>query len=103
VRVTGVADGTATYDAVNFGQLQALERLMSRGIASSIATASIPMVENGKLFAGGVGFGTFNGATAVAVGATYRFSAIGMIKATASAPMNGSSSTSYGIGAGWSW
>jgi hypothetical protein len=103
VRVTGVANGTTTYDAVNFGQLQALEVLMSKGIAASTAAASIPVVEGGKEFAAGVGFGSFNGQSAVAFGASYRFSPLGMIKGSLGTSLSGSGAVTFGLGAGWSW
>jgi autotransporter adhesin len=103
VRVTGVANGANTYDAVNMSQLWQLEKTMSRGIASSVATANIPSLEAGKQFAAGVGLGMYNGETSVAFGGTYRFSPIGILKATVGTNVTGGSYTTVGLGAGWSW
>ena len=100
VRVTGVANGTQQYDAVNFGQLQALERLLSKGIASSTAVANLPQVDPGKTFSVGVALGSYNGYSAIAFGMHYRFSPNGQMKASLGTA--GSKST-FGIGAGWSW
>jgi autotransporter adhesin len=49
-----------------------LEKLVSQGIASTTAIANIPQVDQDKTFAVGVGVGSFNSQSAVAVGATFR-------------------------------
>ena len=100
VRVMGVADGSADYDAVNVRQLKGMETLLSRGVASTTAIANIPQVDPGKTFAVGVGLGSFNGESAVAVGGSYRFIDNGVMKA--SLGTSGGKST-YGVGAAMSW
>ncbi len=64
VKVTGVADGTADFDAVNFRQLQKA----NIGIASVSALSAIPATMPGKNFAIGAGYGYFEGCSAVAIG-----------------------------------
>ena len=63
-RVTGVADGTADFDAVNFRQLQKA----NMGIAAVSALAAIPGTMPGKTFAIGAGYGYFENESAVAIG-----------------------------------
>ena len=50
VTVSGVADGRSRYDAVNYGQLQDVERLASRGIAAGSAMSNIPQVKGQDIF-----------------------------------------------------
>ena len=64
IKVTGVADGTADFDAVNFRQLQKA----NIGIASVSALSAIPATMPGKNFAIGAGYGYFEGSSAVAIG-----------------------------------
>lgn len=64
IRVTGVADGTTDYDAVNFRQLQKA----NMGIAAVSALAAIPGTIPGKIFAIGAGYGYFENESAVAIG-----------------------------------
>jgi len=59
-RVTGVADGTSAYDAVNYRQLKSLESEMSGGIAMASAFSGIPQVDANKTFMLGAGVGNFN-------------------------------------------
>jgi hypothetical protein len=66
VRVTGVADGSNPYDAVNYRQLATAYS----GVASAAALAGIPDPGPGKRFALGIGGGTYMGETALAVGFT---------------------------------
>jgi YadA-like membrane anchor domain len=80
VKVTGIANGTSTYDAVNFGQLKDVEKQMSRGIAMASALSGIPQVESGKTFSLGAGTGVYNGQTAISVGGSYRFSPNAIVK-----------------------
>ena len=100
-KVTGVADGTSTHDAVNFGQLQALEQRMSAGIAATSAMANIPPLEQGKKFAMGVGIGHFNGSSSVAIGGNYRLSPNAVFRA--SVGINGGRKNVFGAGASFSW
>ncbi len=69
-RVTGIADGRYSHDAVNMRQL----RQAHAGIASAAALAAIPQVQPGKSFNFGIGYGHFEGENAVALGmkAAYR-------------------------------
>ena len=66
--VTGVADGYAPFDAVNRRQLDGLETSLSSGIASIAALAAIPGPVGCKNYSAGLGFGNYNGQSAVAVG-----------------------------------
>jgi hypothetical protein len=100
VRVTGVADGTTSFDAVNYQQLKALEKKMSQGVASTTAIANIPQVDQDKTFAVGMGVANFNGETALAVGMTYRPMPNAVLKASVSA---GSGQTVFGGGAAMSF
>jgi len=101
-RVTGVADGVTTFDAVNFGQLQNLEKQMSKGIAATTAIANIPQVDQDKTFAVGVGVGTFNSQTAVAIGMTYRPMPNAVLKASFGTG-SGAGKTVFGAGAAMSF
>ena len=104
VRVTGVADGVAPFDAVNVRQLRDLEQFLSRGIAASTAAANIPIPEPGKAFSFGIGLGHFNSQTAIAVGGSFRFSDSGRIQASVATDFgSGRSKPVIGVGAGWSW
>ncbi|MEI8345422.1 MAG: YadA C-terminal domain-containing protein, partial [Candidatus Omnitrophota bacterium] len=66
-KVTGVADGTSDYDAVNYRQLGKAYS----GIAAASALAGIPPITPGKKFAIGGGYGYFEGQSALALGAKY--------------------------------
>jgi hypothetical protein len=102
VRVTGVADGRSDYDAVNYRQLKSVKA----GIAGIAAMTNIPLVEQYKKFALGVGVGHYDGMTSMALGVSARISENAIIKASVSNGVAGGStrkSTVYGIGAGFSW
>ncbi|CAG0960287.1 hypothetical protein ARNL5_00861, partial [Anaerolineae bacterium] len=71
-KVTGVADGTSHYDAVNYGQLQALSNNMDNaiesaysGIAQSSAMNAIPAPMAGHHYAMGIGTGFYAGQQAI--------------------------------------
>jgi len=98
IRVTGVADGVAPFDAVNYRQLRAV----SQGVASTIAMANIPQVSEGQTGMVGVAVGTFNGESSLAIGASYRFAPQAVMKASIGVSANGGPKTA-GVGAGWSW
>ena len=100
-RVTGVAEGTTTFDAVNFGQLKNLEASLSRGIASLAAIASIPPVDTNKTFALGVGVGHYNSKSAFAAGGSYRFTENGVLKISLGKSVG--SKPVVSAGAGFSW
>ena len=69
VRVTGVADGKEDYDAVNFRQLNKV----NKGVAMGMAMDGIPQnFAEGNNYAVGVGMSRFNSQNAVALGAFYR-------------------------------
>ena len=101
VKVTGVANGTSKYDAVNYGQLQDVERLASRGIASVTAMTNIPQVEQGKTFAVGAGIGSYNGYQALAIGASGRIMDDLVFKASIGSSENGHAA--FGGGVSYSW
>jgi len=78
-RVTGVADGSSRYDAVNYGQLNSIAGKMedikddlSQGVAMASALAAIPQVETGKRFSLGAGTGFYHDEFALAVGGSVR-------------------------------
>ena len=64
VRLSGIANGIRTNDAVNRGQLD----LAYRGIAGAMAIASLPAPPPGARYSLGFGLGTFAGQTSAAVG-----------------------------------
>ena len=104
VQVHGVADGTADYDAVNVRQLEKVNRQLSAGVAGAVAAVNIPQVEPGKTFALGAGVGTFQGASALAIGSSLRLNPNTVVKATVSGVDSGSSrTTTLGMGIGVSW
>ena len=102
IRVTGIADGQNQYDAVNYGQVQELEKNLSRGISGATAMANIPQVDQNKAFNLGIAVGGYNGETAVAIGGSARVSKDGILKASVGFA-GGSSNTTWGVGGGWSW
>jgi hypothetical protein len=63
-RVTGIANGTHDHDAANYGQLQKAYS----GVASAAALAAIPDPTPGKRYFLGLGYGTYLGEDAIAVG-----------------------------------
>lgn len=100
VTVTGVADGRQDFDAVNYRQL----KQVAAGVAGAVAMANIPQVDQSKTFAIGAGVGHFQDSTALALGASYRVAPATVLKASVSSIDNGNSRTStYGVGAGFSW
>lgn len=112
VRVTGVANGVSTYDAVNYGQLQQIQsntdqqfKQYAAGVAGVTAMTNIPQVDQNKTFSLGVGLGGYNSEGALAVGGSYRASQNAVIKASLATGLSetGSKTTSYGVGAGMSW
>jgi len=103
IRVTGIADGQNQYDAVNYGQVQELEKNLSRGISGATAMANIPQVDQNKAFNLGIAVGGYNGETAVAIGGSARVAKDGILKASVGFAGGGSSNTTWGVGGGWSW
>jgi len=103
ITVTGVADGSSQYDAVNFGQLDEVKKQESRGVAALAAITNIPQVEQGKTFNLGVGVGGFNGETGWAIGGSLRVARDGILKASVGSAGSGGSKAVWGVGGGWSW
>lgn len=112
VKVTGVANGTSTYDAVNYGQLSAIQSqvtdlsqtvdTMKSGIASVAAMANIPASSNPKQRVSiGAGMGGYMGKSATAIGATIRITKNLTAKASISSTSGGQSASGVGIAYGW--
>jgi autotransporter adhesin len=112
VVVTGIANGTTTNDAVNYGQLTSFraqildqisvtEKKLAGGIASTIAIANVPNLDAGKQFTLGVGVGRYMGESAFAVGANYRLNDSTTLRGTVGRASG--SGTAVGVGAGFSW
>lgn len=100
VRVTGVADGTTDFDAVNYRQL----KQVAAGVAGASAMANIPQVDQNKTFSVGAGIGHFRGVTALALGTSYRMAPNAVLRASLSTSSHSSKkNTVYGVGAGFSW
>lgn len=95
-RVTGVADGKADYDAVNFRQL----RTVNAGVASVSAMANIPAPPAGKRFSLGLGYGNFQNENAVAVGGVAAITENVSLKAGVG-HSNGSNTVGAGVGFSW--
>ena len=93
----------APFDAVNVRQMGTMDQRLSAGIASNMAVANIPQVEQDMTFAVGAGVGHYNGQTALAIGGSYRFAPNGVLKASVSKGSKAGNKTSVGIGAGFSW
>jgi len=102
-QITGVANGTTKYDAVNYGQLKKQEEELSGGIATAVAMTNIPQVDVNKTFALGVGIATYNSETGYAVGGSFRPTQNTDIVLKASLGGSSSGDTAFGIGGGFSW
>jgi autotransporter adhesin len=100
-QIHNLANGTSTFDAVNLGQLKNLEKDLSGGIASTIAIANIPQVDESKKFALGIGAGSYNSKGAFAIGASFRPAPNAVIKGSVGKASSGD--TAFGVGAGMSW
>ena len=95
-RVTGVADGAAKFDAVNYGQLKGAYG----GIASVAAMANIPTPQAGKTFSLGIGYGNFEGENAFAFGGAARIDEYWSVQASVG---HSDDNSSFGAGVGFSW
>jgi hypothetical protein len=100
-QIKNVANGTASGDAVNFGQLQDTRKKLEGGIASTAAMANIPLVDPGKTFALGVGMGSHGGQGAFAVGGSYRFNATTVIRGSIAGGSTGKATAGVGVGISW--
>ena len=65
--------------------------------------ANIPLVDQDKTVALGVGVGDFMGRQAIALGGSYRVNRMLVIKGSLAASTGSGGSTATGIGAGWSF
>ncbi|WP_428086763.1 YadA-like family protein [Candidatus Thioglobus sp.] len=96
VTVTGVADGTNPFDAVNVRQLDKV----SKGVSMSMAMDGIPQAFGGQSVIG-VGIGRFDGNNALAIGGSYHDDENGItysIKAARSTGSNPTNAASAGVG-----
>jgi autotransporter adhesin len=75
---------------------------VSKGIASTTAIANIPQVDQDKTFAVGLGVGSYNSQTAVAIGMTYRPMPNAVLKASVGTSGSGGK-TVFGAGAAMSF
>ncbi len=96
LRVSGVADGQAGYDAVHFRQL-------AGGFAAAAAMANLPMLERDRTLSLGVGLGHYQGYTGLALGGQYRFSPNGVAKISVSGTLERNLPYTVGGGVAWSW
>lgn len=103
IRVTGIADGSSQYDAVNYGQFDEARKDAARGIAAAGAALNIPQLDQNKAFNLGVGVGGYDGEVAWAIGGSARISKDGIIRASVAAAGGGGSKAVWGVGGGWSW
>jgi autotransporter adhesin len=69
-RISNVADGLASSDMVNIGQLSGMKRAVYAGIASSLASGIVPTSLEANKSVFGVGVGSYGGESAIAVGAS---------------------------------
>ncbi|MGF1620314.1 MAG: YadA C-terminal domain-containing protein [Rhodomicrobiaceae bacterium] len=95
-RVTGVAAGSTTFDAVNFGQL----RETNAGVASVAAMANMPGLPVGKNYSLGLGVGNFAGETAFAFGGIARMNDYVSLQASVG---HSNEASTVGAGVGFSW
>jgi len=97
IRVHGVDDGTADFDAVNIRQ-------MASGIAMAAGLAALPQVEPGKRFGLAAGTGIYMDKISVAVGLSGRFFESLVVKGGISmVPSYGQFNQVGNIGIGYSW
>ena len=95
IQVTGVADGTSEFDAVNIGQF-------GSGMAALSALNAVPDIRKGDSFSFGIGFGNYMGYDAVAFGGKAYFDE-NITMNFAIATGNRSYEPVYSIGFGASW
>jgi hypothetical protein len=97
ITVTGVANGSADFDAVNVRQF-------AGAIAAVSAQANIPALAAGQDRTFGLGMGNFMGKTALAMGISMRGNNNSIYKASLSSGLNaGGSKTVMGVGGAWSF
>ena len=99
IKVTGVADGNTSWDAVNYRQL----RNVQRGVAGVSAMSNIPQVDQNKTFAFGAGLGYFDSQAAIALGGSIRLAPSAVMKASVSTSTGSHTNTIVGAGVAVSW
>lgn len=82
------------------GQLAENRKVASGGVAVAIAAASMPALEAGKKFGFGLGVGTHDGRSGVAVGVAARVSESLQLKFNVG---TGGGKVTAGAGGLWSW
>jgi len=99
--VTGIADGANPFDAVNVRQLQAESnqlQAVSTGVASIAAMSNIPGLDATKTFKIGIGYGNFQGNSALAIGVNGRLAPSVSAKASVGFPLSyGNASAGVGL------
>ena len=100
VKVTGIADGTDSFDAANIRQLNGVATTAYAGIASVAALAAIPAPVPGKRYSLGVGLGHYAGEEALAVGFKSNLGN-NMRFSTAIGRSHGHTTTNMGLGFSW--
>jgi autotransporter adhesin len=103
VKLTGVANGTSTYDAVNFGQLNDVAQRAYSGIAQVTAMANIPGPIAGKNYSIGVGTGYYRGNTALAIGGKANIGDMIQLQGSVGTGFGYTDSMSAGGGVSFSW
>jgi autotransporter adhesin len=105
--ITNLAPGVNSTDAVNMSQLNSVQdsvnsvaRTAYSGIAAATALTMIPEVDQGKTLSVGVGTGSYQGYSAVALGFTARVAQNVKVKGGVSVTDAG---TVYGAGVGYQW
>lgn len=102
-RVTGVADGSSDYDAVNYKQLKNVEDRAYQGISAVSALVAIPPPASGKNYSVGLGYGYYRDNSAVALGAKANIYNGISVAAGVGMSVQGSDSVTANAGVGYSW
>jgi hypothetical protein len=109
--VSGIADGTGQYDAVNYGQVASAYSSLKRdikdvenkaygGIAAAVALAGIPAPAAGKQYTVGAGWGNYEGENAFALGGRAQITPEFQLTAGWGYSSEGNA---FNVGAGYSW
>ena len=96
ITVTGVADGSSDYDAVNVRQF-------AGAVAAVSAQANVPALAAGQTKSIGLGLGNFMGRTGLAMGMNIRGENNATYKLSVSSGLNGGAKTVVGAGAAWAF
>ena len=100
-RVTGIADGSRPFDAVNYRQLEKTRKELAAGLASVAAIANIPQVEHGKRFSFGAGVGSHDSESGYAIGFSARLWGTAVMKASYGGSSDGEATYGLGVAASW--